>query len=65
MRRGRGVMKKGDDVNLLIPDVKVAVFFLDGTNLWSYQSEDGWVSSLPSMANIVSTLATSRTGLIV
>jgi hypothetical protein len=64
MRRGKGVMKKGDDVNLLIPDVKVAVFFLDGTNLWSYQSEESWVASLPSMPNIVSTPTTSRIGLI-
>jgi len=47
-------MKKADAVYTLIPDIKAAVLFLDGTELWTYESEEGWVSSLPSMTNLVS-----------
>jgi hypothetical protein len=40
-------MKKANDVHDL-SDVKSAVLFLDGNNLWIYESERGWVSSLTS-----------------
>lgn len=53
-RRGGGVMKKADAVHILIPDIKAAVLFLDGKDLWTYESEEGWVASLPSMTNLVS-----------
>jgi hypothetical protein len=47
-------MKKADEIHSLIHGVKAAVFFLDGTKLWTYESEPGWVSKLPSMLDIVS-----------
>jgi hypothetical protein len=48
-------MKKADQVHILAHrNVKAAVFFLDNTNLWTYESEEGWVSSALAMANIVS-----------
>lgn len=53
-RRGGGVMKKADAVHSLIPGIKAAVLFLDGTDLWTYESEEGWVSSLRTMTNLVS-----------
>jgi hypothetical protein len=47
-------MRKADAVHTLIPGIKVAVLFLDGGNLWTYESEDGLCSAISSMENIVS-----------
>ena len=63
-RRGMGVMKKADNLEQLIPGIKAAVLFLDGTKLWSYQSEEDWVSTLATMSNIVSMLLDSWIRLI-
>ena len=53
-RRGMGVMKKATDLHDLA-QVEAAVLFLDRKNnkLWQFESQEGFVSLIPFMENLV------------
>jgi hypothetical protein len=51
-RRGLGVMKKAFKIHDEIEGIKAAVLFLDGSNLWIYESEAGFTSTLDTVVNV-------------
>ena len=54
--RGRGVIKKADRLNVLVPTIQSAVLFFDeqARKVWEYESRDGLIDEIASMTNVVS-----------